>query len=104
MFLGIISPVRFLFLTLVGSSLGASPQQVGIGKDEEMRIVLDSDEERFGGHCRMEEGHGQLPKGGPTHNRPSCTAVGCCWLFDAFWFWRCYYVMVGVVLFVTLRI
>lgn len=45
--------------------------QVGIGKDQEMRIVLDTDEERFGGQCRLEEGHGKLPKGGPTHNRPS---------------------------------
>ena len=35
-----------------------------------MRIVLDTDEERFGGHCRLEEGHGKpLPSGGPTHNR-----------------------------------
>ena len=37
-----------------------------------MRIVLDSDEERFGGHCRLEEGHGKpLPAGPPTHNRPA---------------------------------
>ncbi|CAE7360721.1 SBE2.2 [Symbiodinium sp. CCMP2592] len=46
--------------------------KVGIGKDEAMRIVLDTDEERFGGHCRLEEGHGKpLPSGGPTHNRPA---------------------------------
>ncbi|CAE7772101.1 SBE2.2 [Symbiodinium microadriaticum] len=46
--------------------------KVGIGKDEPMRIVLDTDEERFGGHCRLEEGHGKpLPSGGPTHNRPA---------------------------------
>lgn len=50
--------------------------QVGIGKEQEMRIVLDSDEERFGGHCRLEEGHGKLPMGGPTHNRPEALEDG----------------------------
>ena len=46
--------------------------EVGIGKEEAMRIVLDTDEERFGGHCRLEDGHGKpLPSGGPTHNRPA---------------------------------
>ncbi|CAJ1346724.1 unnamed protein product, partial [Effrenium voratum] len=45
--------------------------QVGVAKDEAMRIVLDTDEERFGGHCRLEGGHAELPKGPATHNRPA---------------------------------
>ena len=58
--------------------------QVGISLEQEMRIVLDSDEERFGGHCRLEEGHGKLPRGGPTHNRR-----GAGWFGELRPFWAC---------------
>eukprot|EP00435_Cladocopium_sp_Y103_P017907 s648_g4.t1 len=60
-----------VFVVNLDPNLSFQGYQVGIGKDQEMRIVLDTDEERFGGQCRLEEGHGKLPTGGPTHNRPS---------------------------------
>lgn len=62
---------NLVFVVNLDPNISFQGYQVGIGKDQEMRIVLDTDEERFGGHCRLEEGHGKLPKGGPTHNRPS---------------------------------
>jgi len=34
-----------------------SDYQIGLGWNDPMRCVLDSDEGRFGGHCRLEHGH-----------------------------------------------
>lgn len=44
--------------------------QLGCGFDEPMRVVLDTDEGRFGGHCRLEYGHGNsFPLMSSAHSR-----------------------------------
>jgi len=44
---------------------------VGMGFNEPMRTVLDTDEGRFGGHMRCEHGHANAFKpGGGSHGRP----------------------------------
>jgi len=61
----------FLFVFNFHPTNSYTDYQVGMSMNEPMRVVLDTDEGRFGGHMRLEYGHGNsFPVLGGCQDRP----------------------------------